>query len=54
VIQLQNGPEVAKEAAMPEKHSYGQILRSSALIGFSTLINLAIGIIRTKAMAKVV
>ena len=36
---------------MPAKHSYGEILKSSALIGFSTLINLAIGIIRTKAMA---
>ena len=36
---------------MPEKHSYAEILKSSALIGFSTLINLAIGLIRTKAMA---
>lgn len=34
-----------------EKNSYGQILKSSALIGGSSAINIAIGIIRTKAMA---
>lgn len=33
------------------KESYGQILKSSALIGGSSAINIAIGIIRTKAMA---
>jgi antigen flippase len=38
--------------ASPEKsHSYGQILKSSALVGGSSLINIAIGIVRTKAMA---
>jgi enterobacterial common antigen flippase len=31
--------------------SYGQILKSSALIGGSSVINVAIGIVRTKAMA---
>ena len=36
---------------MTEKHSYGQILKSSALIGGSSLINIAIGVIRTKSMA---
>ena len=36
---------------MTEKHTYGQILKSSALIGGSSLFNIAIGIIRTKAMA---
>jgi enterobacterial common antigen flippase len=35
----------------PPKHSYGQILKSSALIGGSSAINIAIGIVRTKAMA---
>jgi len=34
-----------------EKHTYGQILKSSALIGGSSVLNIAIGIIRTKAMA---
>jgi PST family polysaccharide transporter len=31
--------------------SYGQILKSSALIGGSSVVNIAMGIIRTKAMA---
>ncbi len=34
-----------------EKHTYGQILKSSALIGGSSVVNIAIGIVRTKAMA---
>jgi len=33
------------------KHSYGQILRSSATIGGASVVNVAIGIVRTKAMA---
>ncbi len=40
--------------AAPEEHSttsYGQILKSSALVGGSQVANIAIGIIRTKAMA---
>lgn len=36
---------------MAEKHSYGQILKSSAVIGGSSLINIAIGVVRTKIMA---
>jgi PST family polysaccharide transporter len=36
---------------MTKKHTYGQILKSSAVIGGSSLVNIAIGIIRTKAMA---
>lgn len=39
------------EAATAEKHTYGQILKSSALIGGSSMLNIAIGIVRTKAMA---
>lgn len=42
---------VAAEATAPAKHSYGQILKSSALIGGSSVLNIAIGIVRTKAMA---
>jgi PST family polysaccharide transporter len=34
-----------------EKSTYGQILESSALIGGSQMLNIAIGIVRTKAMA---
>jgi enterobacterial common antigen flippase len=33
------------------KRTYGQILKSSALIGGSSTLNLAIGIVRTKALA---
>jgi antigen flippase len=36
---------------MSEKHTYGQILKSSAVIGGSSLLNIAIGVVRTKAMA---
>ena len=39
------------EVTTAEKHTYGQILKSSALIGGSSLLNIAIGIVRTKAMA---
>lgn len=43
-------PEPAKSLTA-EKHSYGQILKSSALIGGSSVVNIGIGIVRTKAMA---
>ncbi|HEY8158408.1 MAG TPA: O-antigen translocase [Methylobacter sp.] len=36
---------------MTKKHTYGQILKSSAVIGSSSMLNIAIGIARTKAMA---
>ena len=36
---------------MSDKHSYGEILKSSALIGGSSLLVIAIGMVRTKAMA---
>jgi enterobacterial common antigen flippase len=51
VIKSQNAPELVEMVANSEDYSYGEILKSSALIGFSTLISLAIGLIRTKAMA---
>ena len=47
---LQDRPQTA-EVATAEKHTYGQILKSSALIGGSSVVNIAIGIVRTKAMA---
>lgn len=46
----QEMPQTA-EAATSEKHTYSQILKSSALIGGSSVVNIAIGIVRTKAMA---
>lgn len=50
---------VASMGAVPEsttsaadaKHSYGQILKSSALVGGSSMLNVAIGMVRTKGMA---
>ena len=41
----------AEKAAPAEKHTYGQILKSSALIGGSSVLKIGIGIVRTKAMA---
>ena len=41
----------ARSPASREQHTYGQILKSSALIGGSSAFTIAIGIIRTKAMA---
>jgi PST family polysaccharide transporter len=54
-----NEPAVLSSPAVPEpiviepaeKHSYGQILKSSALVGGSSVLKIAIGIVRTKAMA---
>src|ERR1017187_8900627 len=43
-------PQTA-ETARTQKHAYGQILKSSALIGGSSVMNIAFGIVRTKAMA---
>ena len=46
---------LAQPVPQPEanKESYGQILKSSALIGGSSVLNIAIGIIRTKAVAMI-
>ena len=43
-------PQAAAAAPAP-KHTYGQILKSSALIGGSSVLKLGTGIVRTKAMA---
>jgi PST family polysaccharide transporter len=50
VPSLEALPQAA-QAATAEKHTYGQILKSSALVGGSSVVNIAIGIVRTKAMA---
>jgi antigen flippase len=47
---LESVPPVA-ETASTEKHTYGQILKSSALVGGSSIANVAFGIVRTKVMA---
>lgn len=39
------------DSAKAEEHTYGQILKSSVLIGGSSVVNIAIGIVRTKVMA---
>ena len=44
-------PRPKLESIARTKGSYGQILKSSALIGGSQVANIAIGIVRTKAMA---
>jgi enterobacterial common antigen flippase len=41
----------ASEVEATSKDSYGQILKSSALVGGAQMANIAIGIVRTKAMA---
>src|ERR1700757_2427043 len=50
VLPLEAMPE-AGDQPVSEKHSYGQILKSSALVGGSSAMNIAIGIVRTKAVA---
>jgi len=47
---LPDKPQSA-EVATAKKHTYGQILKSSSLIGGSSLLNISIGIVRVKAMA---
>jgi antigen flippase len=42
---------LAPQPEQAERNTYGQILKASALIGGSQALNIAIGIVRTKAMA---
>ena len=49
-ISLESPPPTAP-VAKAEKDTYGQILKSTALVGGSSAINIAMGIIRTKAIA---
>ncbi len=44
-------PNATRDGVTSEPHSYGQILKSSVLIGGSSLVSVAVGIVRTKAMA---
>lgn len=46
-------PTRLRTAPIPStgKHTYGQILKSSAIIGGSSVVSIGIGIVRTKAMA---
>lgn len=44
-------PEGTGDAFADRRHSYMSMLKSSALIGGSSLLNIGIGIVRTKAMA---
>jgi len=44
-------PPHTKAPPVAENHTYGQILKSSALIGGSSVLTIAVGIVRTKAIA---
>jgi antigen flippase len=44
-------PNSSAEVEPERRRTYGQIIKSSALIGGSSLLNIGFGIIRTKAMA---
>jgi PST family polysaccharide transporter len=50
-VPLSHDLPQAVETAAAEKHTYAQILKSSALIGGSSVVNIFTGVIRTKAMA---
>lgn len=50
IVSLESPPPAAP-VAKGEKDTYGQILKSTALVGGSSLVNIAMGIVRTKAMA---
>ena len=47
-VDLGQGPESTKDR---QTKSHGEILRSSAIVGGSQVLNVAVGMIRTKAMA---
>jgi PST family polysaccharide transporter len=58
-VSYENEVSIAPAESLPqraeptpvEKETYGQIVRSSALVGGSSVLNIAIGIVRTKLMA---
>lgn len=50
-VSAPSGPLPAAEFVTSQKSSYGQILKSSAWIGGSSVLGIGIGMIRTKAMA---
>ena len=48
---MDNLPPTGEIAGDAKNHAYGQILRSSAWIGASSVLSMAIGLVRTKVMA---
>ena len=46
--------ERAAPASRAGAHTYGQILKSSALMGGSTVANIAVSVVRAKAMALLI
>lgn len=50
-IQAAEALPHVQEPVTAEKGTHGQILKSSALVGGSSVVNIAVGIVRTKAMA---
>lgn len=50
-VSSADGVLEAEQVASSGQETYGEILRSSALVGGSSLLNIAIRIVRTKAMA---
>jgi enterobacterial common antigen flippase len=56
VENLSSGPNLedlspGTQAVQAQEETYSQILKSSALVGGSSAVNIAVGIVRTKAMA---
>lgn len=51
VLPAEPAREAPSTVPVPENHSYGQILKSSTLVGGASAANIVIGIVRTKAMA---
>jgi enterobacterial common antigen flippase len=50
---LSTSRSAATDSNPARPHTYGQILKSSALIGGSSVVNIGLGIVRTKAMALI-
>ncbi len=48
---IKASPEPPAAVVTAEKSTYGQILKSSAIIGGSSIVNIAVSIVRAKAMA---
>lgn len=52
-VQTESQPALSEtvQATESEKNTHGQILKSSAMVGGSSVLNIVIGVVRTKAMA---
>jgi enterobacterial common antigen flippase len=52
-VQTESQPALSEpvQAAESEKNTHGQILKSSAMVGGSSVLNIFVGMIRTKAIA---